>query len=67
MQEQSFSLEPTEIEAPHEVSRQEWSMIVGAFETVVVSGQDMPEQPISFQLNESDQWASWNLQQDQSF
>ncbi len=66
-QEQSASLEPTEIQGPHEVSRQEWSVIVSAFETVIVSGNNPPAQPRTFQLDSSDSWASWNLQQDESF
>ena len=66
MQEPDLSLKPNEIEAPHEVSRQEWSVIVSAFETVIVSGTKHPDQPIPFQLDQSDRWANWNLQQDQS-
>ena len=66
-QEQRGSLKPTEIEGPYEVSQQEWSMVVNAFESVVVSGKNLPSSPTAFQLDPSDQWANWNLQQDQSF
>ena len=66
-QEANLSLQPTEIEAPHEVSRQEWSIIVNAFESVTISGIQVPTKPKHFQVSQSDEWANWNLHQDQSF
>ena len=57
---------PTEIEAPHEVSREEWHVIVSAFYTISVAEDQPPGEPQPFSLDsvQSD-WVQWNLDRDQ--
>lgn len=57
---------PTEVAPPHEVSREEWQVIVSAFYTISVSKNQRPAQPQAFRLDSvQNNWVSWNLEQDQ--
>lgn len=57
---------PVEIKGPHEVSKEEWQMIVAAFHQVRIKKGQIPNQPSKFNLNEvSNDWIKWNLQQDE--
>lgn len=61
------SLEPTEIAPPHEVSREQWQVIVAQFYQVVVYPNQRPSNPTSFQWNQGDDdWADWNMEKDET-
>ena len=56
---------PTEIAPPHEVSREEWQVIVTAFYTISVRN-NQPTKPQAFRLDAvQNSWIDWNLEQDQ--
>lgn len=61
------SLEPMEIAPPHEVSREQWQVIVAAFHEITVRGGHQPGQPTPFDPDASDdEWVQWNLEQDRN-
>jgi len=56
---------PTEIAPPHEVSREQWHLIVSAFYTVSVTKNQRPDKPKPFHLNSvENDWVTWNLNHD---
>lgn len=57
----SGSLQPTEIAPPHEVSLEQWHVIVDAFYAIEIPAQGQPSTPKKFQLAEvQDDFIQWN-------
>ncbi len=49
----------------HEVTMEEWHVIVGSFQQVTITPEGRPSEPADFKLQEDmDDWVRWNLERD---
>ncbi len=56
---------PTEIAPPHQVSREQWQILVSAFYSVSVTNHQRPDNPKPFSLESvENDWVKWNLNHD---
>ncbi|MBF0278677.1 MAG: FecR domain-containing protein [SAR324 cluster bacterium] len=59
---------PSEIAPPHEVSREQWHVIVSAFYTISVYKNERPGEPKPFTIQSDEDgnaWVKWNLDHDE--
>ncbi|MBF0287307.1 MAG: FecR domain-containing protein [SAR324 cluster bacterium] len=62
---QTSNYAPREIAPPHEVSRENWQVIVSAFYTISVSKDQKPGPPQPFHLKSvQNEWIQWNQRRD---
>jgi hypothetical protein len=55
---------PEEIEGPHEVSMEEWTVIVREMQRIRISGKGEAAKAETFRKNPSDSWEQWNEERD---
>ena len=55
---------PREIAGPHEVSMEEWTLIVRSMQLITIDKQGVPSDATDFQKSAEDDWEQWNEERD---